>query len=89
MTVPGTRDLKETVGIGSGNVTPLDKLAGRAPKILADRDRKLEQARERRRIARHQARLADAERLVELDKGLCGPPRCAHPRPLLADVAPD
>jgi putative transposase len=41
-----------------GYVTPQDKLAGRASEILKERDRKLEQARERRRIARHQARLA-------------------------------
>jgi len=41
-----------------GYVTPKDKLEGRAPLILAARDRKLEQARERRKEKRHAARLA-------------------------------
>jgi transposase InsO family protein len=35
-----------------GYVAPADKLAGRDPVILAERDRKLEAARERRRAAR-------------------------------------
>jgi putative transposase len=35
-----------------GYVTPKDKLDGRAPHILAERDRKLAEARERRRLAR-------------------------------------
>jgi putative transposase len=35
-----------------GYVTPADKMAGRAPAIFADRDRKLEAARERRQKAR-------------------------------------
>jgi transposase InsO family protein len=35
-----------------GYVTPRDKLEGRAPQILADRDRKLAEARERRREVR-------------------------------------
>jgi transposase InsO family protein len=35
-----------------GYVAPADKLAGRAPAIFAERDRKLEAARERRRAAR-------------------------------------
>jgi transposase InsO family protein len=41
-----------------GYVTPADKLAGRDPAILAERDRKLEAARERRRLARAAARQA-------------------------------
>jgi transposase InsO family protein len=41
-----------------GYVTPKDKLEGRAPLILAERDRKLEQARERRKEKRHTARQA-------------------------------
>jgi len=39
-----------------GYVTPADKLAGREPDIFAERDRKLEAARQRRRTARQQAR---------------------------------
>ena len=38
-----------------GYVAPADKLAGRAPTIFAERDRKLEAARERRRAARGQS----------------------------------
>lgn len=38
-----------------GYVTPHDVLAGRRDAIHAERDRKLEEARERRRIARHAA----------------------------------
>ena len=38
-----------------GYITPLDMLAGRAEAIHADRDRKLEQARELRRLSRLQA----------------------------------
>jgi putative transposase len=41
-----------------GYVTPADKLAGREAAIFAERDRKLEAARERRRIAREAARQA-------------------------------
>ncbi len=41
-----------------GYVTPADKLAGRAAAIFAARDRKLEAARERRRLAREAARVA-------------------------------
>jgi putative transposase len=41
-----------------GYVTPADKLAGSDRAILAERDRKLEAARERRRIARATARQA-------------------------------
>jgi putative transposase len=41
-----------------GSITPAAKLAGRDPVILAERDRKLEAARERRRIAREAARQA-------------------------------
>ena len=39
-----------------GYVTPKDKLEGREKKIFEDRDRKLEQARELRRLFRQQAR---------------------------------
>ena len=39
-----------------GYVTPQDKLEGREQAIFAERDRKLEVARQRRRIARQQAR---------------------------------
>ena len=39
-----------------GYVTPKDKLEGREAGIFAERDRKLEVARQRRRIARQQAR---------------------------------
>jgi transposase InsO family protein len=35
-----------------GYVTPADKLAGREPEIFADRDRKLNEAREKRRVRR-------------------------------------
>jgi putative transposase len=41
-----------------GYVTPADKLAGREATIFAERDRKLETARERRQAKRHAARLA-------------------------------
>jgi putative transposase len=41
-----------------GYITPADKLAGRDVLIFAERDRKLEAARERRRIAREAARQA-------------------------------
>jgi transposase InsO family protein len=43
-----------------GYVTPKDKLEGRAPLILAERDGKLEQARERRKAQRQAARQAAA-----------------------------
>ena len=39
-----------------GYVAPRDKLAGRASGIFADRDRKLEEARERRKARRQRAR---------------------------------
>jgi putative transposase len=39
-----------------GYVAPADKLAGRDPVIFAERDRKLEAARERRRAARAASR---------------------------------
>lgn len=45
-----------------GYVTPADKLAGRQQAIFDERDRKLEAARERRRLARQLAP-ADADRL--------------------------
>jgi transposase InsO family protein len=41
-----------------GYVTPADKLAGRESAIFAERDRKLEAARERRQAKRHAARSA-------------------------------
>ena len=41
-----------------GYVTPKDKLEGREQAIFAERDRKLEQARERRKAKRHEARRA-------------------------------
>jgi putative transposase len=41
-----------------GYVTPADKLAGRAPAIFAERDRKLKAARERRQVAREAIRPA-------------------------------
>ena len=43
-----------------GYVAPADKLAGRAPTIFAERDRKLEAARERRRAAREASRCPTA-----------------------------
>jgi transposase InsO family protein len=39
-----------------GYVTPAAKLAGREPAIFAERDRKLEEARERRKVAREASR---------------------------------
>ena len=41
-----------------GYIAPADKLAGRDPTIFAERDRKLDVARERRRVAREAARTA-------------------------------
>jgi hypothetical protein len=38
-----------------GYITPKDQLDGRAPAIFADRDRKPEAARERRKARRHAA----------------------------------
>ena len=43
-----------------GYVAPADKLAGREPAIFAERDRKLNEAREGRRAARQIARMAVA-----------------------------
>jgi len=43
-----------------GYVAPADKLAGREPVIFAERDRKLEEARGRRQVARQAARIAVA-----------------------------
>jgi putative transposase len=40
-----------------GYIAPADKLAGREAEIFADRDRKLDEARERRKTQREQARL--------------------------------
>jgi putative transposase len=42
-----------------GYVTPKDKLEGREKEIFAERDRKLEEARERRRVRRAKARQQD------------------------------
>ena len=41
-----------------GYITPKDKLEGREKTVFADRDRKLEAARERRKAPRHAARQA-------------------------------
>jgi transposase InsO family protein len=41
-----------------GYLTPRDKLDGRERAIFAERDRKLEEARERRKVKRHEARQA-------------------------------
>ncbi|HSW45868.1 MAG TPA: integrase core domain-containing protein [Phycisphaerae bacterium] len=43
-----------------GYVTPADKLAGREPAIFAERDRKPDEARARRKAARQAARIAVA-----------------------------
>jgi transposase InsO family protein len=43
-----------------GYVAPADKLAGREPAIFAERDRKLDKARARRKAARQAARMAVA-----------------------------
>ena len=43
-----------------GYVAPADKLAGREPAIFAERDRKLDEARARRKVARQAARSAVA-----------------------------
>ena len=42
-----------------GYVAPKDKLEGREEAIFAERDRKLEEARERRRVNRQRARSRD------------------------------
>lgn len=43
-----------------GYVTPADQLAGREPAIFAERDRKLDEARGRRKAVRPAARIAVA-----------------------------
>ncbi len=48
-----------------GYVTPADKLAGRESTIFAERDRRLEAARERRRQARQAARTAPGDTVCE------------------------
>lgn len=48
-----------------GYVTPLAKLEGREKQIFADRDRKLEAAREQRRIARQAAAQSMSENLLQ------------------------
>ncbi len=45
-----------------GYVTPLDKLEGREPQIFAERDRKLEAARQQRQVRRQQARVNPPDR---------------------------
>jgi hypothetical protein len=51
-----------------GYVTPAAKLAGLERAIFAERDRKLEVARERRRIARTAARRAEGSEAVVSDR---------------------
>lgn len=46
-------------------VTPRDMLEGRQEAILAERDRKLEEARERRALARQQQRKQDSEKITD------------------------
>ena len=46
-----------------GYVTPNDMLAGRQAEIHAERDRKLEEARQQRQLRRRQATYADTDRL--------------------------
>ena len=46
-----------------GYVTPSDMLAGRQAEIHAERDRRLEDARQQRQLRRRQAAYADADRL--------------------------
>ena len=43
-----------------GYVAPADKLAGREPAIFTERDRKLDEARARRKVARQAVRTAVA-----------------------------
>ena len=62
-----------------GYVTPADKLAGREPAIFAERDRKLDAARERRRAAREASRTGG----VICDRGHC-PSRLAALRWMMA-----
>src|SRR5258708_3433268 len=48
-----------------GYVAPKDKLEGRAAALWAERDRKLEAARERRRVVRRAARATQADERVQ------------------------
>ncbi|MCI0414624.1 integrase core domain-containing protein [bacterium] len=48
-----------------GYITPLAKLEGREKQIFAERDRKLEAAREQRRIARQAAAQSISEQLLQ------------------------
>jgi putative transposase len=57
-----------------GYVAPADKLAGREPAIFAERDRKLDEARRRRREARANARNVLAARMPEGDDPACAEP---------------
>jgi transposase InsO family protein len=52
-----------------GYVAPADKLHGREPLIFAERDRKLDEARQRRQVARASARNTLASRISEGDNG--------------------
>ena len=47
----------------TGYITPKDVLAGRQAGIYAERDRKLEEARQQRQLRRRHAAYADADRL--------------------------
>lgn len=51
----------------TGYITPNDMLAGRQAEIHAERDRKLEEARQQRQLRRRQATYADADRLKPMD----------------------
>ncbi len=67
-----------------GYVTPLDKLLGREKEIFAARDRKLEEARERRRLARQRQAAAKAcytESAWTEDRALLGSTPSAAPGP--------
>jgi len=47
-----------------GYVAPADKLAGREPAIFAERDRKLDEARQRRKTRREAARTGDLKNMI-------------------------
>ena len=50
-----------------GYVTPNEMLAGRQAAIHAERDRKVEEARQQRELQRRRATYADADRLNPMD----------------------